>query len=125
MCILGYSLSAIITDSTTCYDNTSSNSIPTTVSIYTDQNATISTELCHCNCNFSEIITTTAPEVLNEIDLEFINELKVKKEELSSEIRKKVSASDPRSSSKVIGYFAIMILTLMLSFILALDFIPP
>ena len=85
---------------------------------------------CECECIYSSntsgsFVLTTTPLATLTVNLDFIEELKVTKSELSSEIRKKISASDPRSSSAIIGYFGITFLVFVTSFIVALDLMPP
>ncbi|CAC5398929.1 unnamed protein product [Mytilus coruscus] len=85
---------------------------------------------CECKCSYSgsttdSLVLTTTPLATLTVNLDFIEELKLTKSELSSELRKKISASDPRSSSAIIGYFGVTFLIFVTSFIVSLDLMPP
>lgn len=83
---------------------------------------TASDVMCNCICKFVNTSSVVNP---TSVDLDFIEDLKVSPEELSSEMRKKISASDPRASSTVIGSFGVVILVSVLTFIVLLDLMPP
>lgn len=77
---------------------------------------------CTCACQY---VNTSSLLNALQVDLDFIEDLKVSTEDLSSEKRKKISASDPRASSTVIGSFGVVILVTVTSAIVMLDLTPP
>ena len=88
----------------------------------------ITTGLCACFCDgiTADINTTTEPTTMYvTADLDLVQMLKVNQEQLSSEVRKKTSASDYRTSSTIIGSFGVLILVFVISFIVLLDCLPP
>ncbi|XP_056009258.1 uncharacterized protein LOC125651353 [Ostrea edulis] len=77
---------------------------------------------CPPGCIVKYNSTIYSMEELNAEIAEIKKELEVEKTTLSSTIRKKTSADDPRPSAKTFGYFGIIIIVFVIGGIVALDF---
>jgi hypothetical protein len=106
----------IVTTTTTKLSTTTSTALSTTtipISSTTDD------QLCYCECD--HIFNITVDEIQKRIrELEKI--LTVNKEILSSTIRARTSADDPRPSSAYIGYTGVLIISVVFSVIFFIDF---
>ena len=74
---------------------------------------------CLCDCSKMQNYVTQA----NALPVD-VNDLKIDKTSLSSTIRRKTSASDPRDSSLYIGCVGILVIISVALFILILDMLP-
>ncbi|XP_062599980.1 uncharacterized protein LOC134261570 [Saccostrea cucullata] len=84
---------------------------------------TISTTLQSCTCPVVQHTPTiSSTEELNAKIAEIRKDLEVEKSSLSSTIRRKTSADDPRPSAKTFGSIGVIIIILFLGGIFALDF---
>ncbi|CAC5381864.1 COLEC12 [Mytilus coruscus] len=85
-----------------------------------DKEAELSTsETCSCNCDSS----TSEPNPTHASTID-TNTLILNNYYLSSAIRRRTSASDPRRSSFYIGCVGVAVLVISVSFIVLLDFLP-
>ncbi|XP_033746528.1 macrophage mannose receptor 1-like [Pecten maximus] len=78
---------------------------------------------CHCNDSYTIVIypvTNITDELQTKLD-SLKQETMVNEEALSSTIRKRTSASDPRPSSAYVGYLGVALLSLIFGGILLLD----
>ena len=81
--------------------------------------STTDDQLCYCECD--HVFNMTVEDIQNKIqELERI--LTVNKEILSSTIRARTSADDPRPSSAYIGYTGVLIICVVFSVIFFIDF---
>jgi hypothetical protein len=105
------------TESTTTTTTTTESTTITTPSTSSQGNCT-----CPAGCVVKYNSTTYSQEELNAEITQMKKELEVEKSTLSSTIRKKTSADDPRPSAKTTGYFGIIIIVFVIGGIVALDF---
>ncbi|XP_069141831.1 uncharacterized protein [Argopecten irradians] len=110
------------TTTTTSATNTSSTTMSSTSISSTIITTTTTTTLSCCNCHTAFIITEVniTEELQEQLDT-LKKETKVDEENLSSTIRKKTSASDPRPSSAYVGYLGIGLLTVIFGGLFLLD----
>ncbi|XP_022339722.2 uncharacterized protein LOC111134708 [Crassostrea virginica] len=87
----------------------------------TTATTTSSTCICPTNCVVSYTATINSSEELNAKIAEIKKEIEVEKSTLSSNIRKKTSADDPRPSAKSVGCIGIVIIAIVIGGIVALD----
>nr|XP_034338772.1 cell wall integrity and stress response component 2-like isoform X2 [Crassostrea gigas]XP_034338774.1 cell wall integrity and stress response component 2-like isoform X2 [Crassostrea gigas] len=109
--------------SATTSPSTSSQSTSTTTSPSTTGTTTPS-QGCACPTNcvpVSNTVTINSTEELNAKIAELKKEIEVEKSTLSSNIRKKTSADDPRPSAKTFGFIGVIIISVVLGGIVALD----
>ncbi|XP_078336822.1 uncharacterized protein LOC144626486 [Crassostrea virginica] len=93
----------------------------TTTTTATTATTTSSTCICPTNCVVSYTATINSTEELNAKIAEIKKEIEVEKSTLSSNIRKKTSADDPRPSAKSVGFIGIVIIAIVIGGIVALD----
>jgi hypothetical protein len=86
---------------------------------HTTSSTTTTVNACLCDCSKMQNYVTQ-----DNVTLFDVNDLKIDKTSLSSTIRKKTSASDPRHSSLYIGCVGIVVTISVPLFILILDMLP-
>ena len=86
---------------------------------HTTSSTTTTVNSCLCDCSKKQ--NYVAQDNATHFD---VNDLKIDKTSLSSTIRKKTSASDPRHSSMYIGCVGIVVTISVALFILILDMLP-
>ncbi|XP_069142085.1 uncharacterized protein [Argopecten irradians] len=92
----------------------------TDVSIITTTTGTATLSCCNCHIAFIITEVNITEELQEQLDT-LKKETKVDEENLSSTIRKKTSASDPRPSSAYVGYLGITLLAVIFGGLFLLD----
>ncbi|XP_033745578.1 uncharacterized protein LOC117331091 [Pecten maximus] len=90
-----------------------------TFGVTTDVTTASSISPC-CHCCVNPVVNITHEELQKKIDI-LKKETKVNEENLSSTIRKRTSASDPRPTSAYVGYLGIGFLTVAFGGVFLLD----
>ena len=97
---------------------TTENVIPTLAENYvTTYIPEMTTDTCYCPCVLSANTTFDIPERLQELQ----KMLTVDKATLSSTIRARISADDPRPSAAYIGYTGVIIIIVAFSVVVLFD----